>query len=81
MTSMPVTFDANGNECAACRLHSMTLISSFFAINWMLNGPVTLSAFPILAILDLARGSRVGILRGVDERRVALVHTCIRDVL
>ena len=42
-----MTFDTNGNERDARRLHSITLISLFLAKYWMLNGPEMFNSFAI----------------------------------
>lgn len=46
----PTTFEMNGKDLEARTLHSMTLISLSFAMNWMLYGPVIFKALPILAV-------------------------------
>src|SRR5271168_4340183 len=39
--STPITFETNGNDRDARTLHSITLMSLSFAMNWILKGPVT----------------------------------------
>ncbi|KAH3675308.1 hypothetical protein OGATHE_001648 [Ogataea polymorpha] len=53
--SVPTTLELNGKDLDALTLHSITLISLFLAMNWMLNGPVTSRAFPILDVASTMR--------------------------
>jgi hypothetical protein len=49
-------FDINGKLLEARKLHSITLTSFCLAINWILKGPVILSALAIaLAIFFIRR--------------------------
>ena len=45
MKSTPMVLLTNGNDRDARRLHSITMQSVPFAMNWMLNGPVMFSLF------------------------------------
>ena len=47
------TFETKGNDLDALRLHSITLTSLFFAMNWMLKGPVMFRDFAICLVIFL----------------------------